>query len=53
MLTSSTHTAGGYSGFYNMNNLAALLTPPPLMGFSHQRITIVLGPCFIKQPGYY
>lgn len=52
-LTLSTHTAGGYSGFYDMNYLAALPTPPPLMGSSNQRITIVLGSCFIKQPGHY
>lgn len=49
-LTFGTHTAGGYSGFYNMKYLAVLPTPHPLMGSSHQRITIVLGSCFIKQP---
>lgn len=52
-LTLGTHTAGGNSGFYNMKYLAALPNPPPLMGSSYQSITIVLGSCFIKQPGYY
>lgn len=52
-LTLGTHTAGGYSGSYDMNYLAALPAPPPLMGSNHQRITIVLGFRFRKQPGYY
>lgn len=51
-LTLGTHTAGGYSGSYDMNYLAALPTPPPLMGSNHQRITIVLGSRFRKQLGY-
>lgn len=51
-LTLGTHTAGGYSGSYDVNYLAALPTPPPLMGSNHQRITIVLGSRFRKQLGY-
>lgn len=51
-LTLGTHTAGGYSGSYDMNYLAALPTPPPLMGSNHQRITIVLGFRFREQLGY-
>lgn len=50
-LTLGTHTAGGYSGSYDVNYLAALPTPPPLMGSNHQRITIVLGSRFRKQLG--
>ena len=49
-LTLDTNTAGSYSGSYDMNYLAALLTPRPLMGSSNRRITILLGSCFIKQP---
>ena len=52
-LTLGTHTSGVIPVFYNMKYLAALPTPSPLMGSTHQRITIVLGSCFIKQPGYY
>lgn len=51
-LTLGTHTAGGYPGSYDVNYLAALPTPPPLMGSNHQRITIVLGSRFRKQLGY-
>ena len=51
-LTLGTHTARGYSGTYDVNYLAALPTPPPLMGSNHQRITIVLGSRFRKQLGY-
>lgn len=51
-LTLGTHTAGGYSGSYDVNYLAALPTPPPLMGSNHQRITVVLGSRFRKQLGY-
>lgn len=51
-LTLGTHIAGGYSGSYDVNYLAALPTPPPLMGSNHQRITIVLGSRFRKQLGY-
>lgn len=49
-LTLGTNTAGSYSGSYDMNYLAALSTPCPLMGSSNRRITILLGSCFIKQP---
>ena len=51
-LTLGTHTAGGYSGSHDVNYLAALPTPPPLMGSNNQRITIVLGSRFRKQLGY-
>lgn len=51
-LTLGTHTAGGYSGSYDVNYLAALPTPPPLMGSNHQRITVVLGSRFRKQLGF-